>query len=162
MKPHLSYSSEKTAITVRDKVVEIKPFQIVVWIGLSDPDISTRDPNIQPIPALLDTGNNHNLALTSKHLVEWAGMHAANLPASKHVREGGEKLMLRRAGLWLQTAGNPFRLNVDEGIVIFNDDWPRLPILGLRALTNSNLQTFIYGDTKRVVIRTPSRWYWPF
>ena len=56
----------------------------------------------------------------------------------------------------------PFKLMIDEGIAVFDADWPRLPILGLRALTKNKLQTFVYGDTKQVLIRTPPKWYWPF
>jgi hypothetical protein len=67
------------------------------------------------------------------------------------------KATLYGAGLWLHTGANPFRFDVYEGIAVFDGSWPRLPVLGLRALTNSKLQTFIYGDEKRVVIRTPPK-----
>jgi hypothetical protein len=68
---------------------------------------------------------------------------------------------LHRARIWLHSDSEPFQLSTEAGIAVVEGDWPRLPILGLRALTNSNLRVFIYGDTKRVLIRTPP-WYWPF
>ena len=69
---------------------------------------------------------------------------------------------MRHASLWLHTDSEPFQLTINEGIAVMEGDWPRLPVLGLRALTNSKLQTFIYGDTLRALIRTPPKWYWPY
>ena len=56
----------------------------------------------------------------------------------------------------------PIKMNVSDGIAVYEGNWPRLPILGLRALTNSNLRIYVYGDKKQVLIRTPPPWYWPF
>jgi hypothetical protein len=162
VKLHLSYFSERTNVTLKNEVVDVKAFQIIVWVSVAVRVPSEWDPRIPKIPAILDIGNTHNFALTQEHLVRWAGIHPDSLPELKRVRESGRKGLLRSAGLWIHTDGDPFTLQVDEGIAVLDGDWPRLPILGLRALTNSCLQTFIYGDTKQVVIRTPFKWYWPF
>jgi hypothetical protein len=55
----------------------------------------------------------------------------------------------------------PFRMSVDEGVAVYEQGRHRLPILGLRALTNSKLQSLIYGQQQRAVIQSPRKWYWP-
>ena len=162
MKLHVPYFSEKITVTVCSDVVEVKAFQVIVWVSISGDETTTWDPRIPKLPAILDIGTTHNFAVTNDHLVNWAGIHAASLPQLGRARIDGRKAPLRSAGLWLHTNGEPFNFKIDEGIAVFDGDWPRLPILGLRALTNSKLQTFIHGNTKQVLIRTPPKWYWPF
>jgi hypothetical protein len=162
VKLHLSYYAEKTRIKVRDDVVEVKAFQIIVWVSVVSSATSAWDARIPRLPAILDSANNHNFALTDQHLLNWAGIHAASLVELGGIRERGKRIPLKDAGLWLHTDAEPFKVGVDEGIAVYDGDWPRLPILGLRALTKNNLQTLIYGDAKQVIIRTPRKWYWPF
>jgi hypothetical protein len=162
VKLHLSYFADKTKVAVKDEFVDVKAFQIIVWVSIAPKVTSDWDPRIPKIPAILDIGNTHNFALTREHLVRWAGIHPDSLPKLRKVRESGRRGLLRSAGLWLHSDGDPFQLIISEGIAILDGDWPRLPILGLRALTKNKLQTFIYGDTKQVIIRTPPPWYWPF
>jgi hypothetical protein len=148
VKLHLPYFSEKTNVSVQSEVVEIKAFQIIVWLSISSKESLAWDPRMPKMPAVLDLGTTHNLALTEEHLMTWAGIHPAGLPQLGNVRLAGRKSPLREAGIWIHTDERPFRLKIDEGIAVLDGDWPRLPVLGLRALTNSKLQTFIYGDTK--------------
>ena len=162
MKLRVPYFSEKTTITVQKEVVEVKAFQVIVWVSISTDELLPWDPRTPRLPAILDTGTTHNFALTDAHLRTWAGIHAASLRGLGRMRVESTKATLHGAGLWLHTDADPFRLDVYEGIAVFEGDWPRLPVLGLRALTNSKLQTFIYGDTKQVLIRTRPKWYWPF
>ena len=55
----------------------------------------------------------------------------------------------------------PYRLELRDGIAVYPATAPmrppRLPLLGLRALDENKLQTFIYGDRLRVTLRTPPR-----
>jgi len=162
VKLHLPYHSAKTSITLPNEVVGVKAFQIIIWVSVAQGESSLWDARIPKIPAILDCGNNHNFAITENHLVKWAGIAAASLPESSMIREQQQRVRLRKAKLWLHNDADPFPLRVEEGIAVHTGDWPRLPILGLRALTNSKLQTLIYGDTLRVVIRTRPKWYWPF
>ena len=161
MKLRLPYFSEKTKITVQNEIIEIKAFQIIVWISISNDKASRWDPRLPRLPAILDIGTTHNFALTENHLKKWAGIHKTSLPKIGSARLEGIKSTLHGAGLWLHSDAEPYELSAFEGIAVLDGDWPRLPILGLRALTNSKLQTFIYGDTKQLVIRTPPKWYWP-
>jgi hypothetical protein len=162
VKLHLPYFSEKTKVKVHNEVVEVKAFQIIVWVSVVSDATSAWDPRIPRLPAILDIGNNHNFAITDTHLLKWAGIHAASLVQLKSMRERGKKIPLVDAGLWLHTDAEPFKVRIDEGIAVHEGGWPRLPTLGLRALTKNDLQTFVYGDTKQVIIRTPPPWYWPF
>jgi hypothetical protein len=143
VKLHISYSSEKSKVTLKNEVVDVKAFQIIVWVSVSIPGTPDWDYQIPRIPAILDIGNTHNFAINHEHLVRWAGIHPESLPELNRVRESGRLGLLRSADLWLHTDRESFKLEVDEGIAILNDDWPRLPILGLRALTKNKLQTFI-------------------
>ena len=162
MKLHLPYFSEKTKVKVLDEIVEVKAFQIIVWVSLSADDVFAWNPRMTRFPAILDIGNNHNFAMTEEHLVKWAGIHPSSLARLGMIRESRKKVPLCSAELWLHTDGDPFSLIVEEGIALYDGDWPRLPILGLRALTKNKLQTFIDGDRKQVIIRTRPKWYWPF
>ena len=162
MKLNVSYSNENTTISFGSEVVQIKAFQIIVLVSVMSDEIDAWDPRAPRFPAILNVGNNHNFANSVNHLVRWAGIQPASLVELKHMREGGQRVPLRGGSLWLHTNRDPFKLIVEDGIAVYESDGPRLPILGLRALPNSKLQTLIYGNTKQVIMRTPPKWYWPF
>jgi hypothetical protein len=162
MNLHAPYFSKKTKVTFQNQIIEIKAYQIIVWVSISAREIAEWDLKIPKIPAILDTGFTHNFAISEVQLRQWTGIYPDHLPELKKMRETGERVPLRAASLWLHTDAEPLRLKVDEGIGVYETDWPRLPILGLRALTKNKLHTLIYGDTQRVVIRTPRKWYLPF
>jgi hypothetical protein len=163
VKLHLQYHSEKTQVAVDDRSVDVKPYQIIVWISILTDDFEQWHSGAPRVPAILDTGNNHNFAITEQQLVHWAGIHSTALAEVGHAREAGRRVKLCDATVWLHGGDNqPMKLTVAGGVAVYEGSWPRLPILGLRALTNSNLQVLIYGDTKRAVLRTPPPWYWPF
>jgi hypothetical protein len=161
MKLHLSYSAEKTHVTVGNETVEVKPYQVVLWVSVSLRDMLVWDPRTARFPALLDPGNNHNFSITEEQLVKWAGIQPNLLEEQRKLQERGTKVPLRAAALWLH-AQEPFRLTMAEGIAVYPQHGPRLPLLGLRALTQNKLRALFFGDRKQVVIRTPSKWYWPF
>jgi hypothetical protein len=87
VKLHLSYFSEKTKIKVHNETVEIKAFQIIVWVSVASDATSPWDPRIPRLPAILDIGNNHNFSITGEHILKWAGIHAASLVKLKSIRE---------------------------------------------------------------------------
>jgi hypothetical protein len=160
MKVHAPYYADKTTITVGKEIVEVKAFQIIVWVSVSLRSIFEWDAKIPRFPAILDIGNTHNFAITQDHLQRWAGIHPQNLGMLRRIREKKQLVPLRAASLWLH-GDEPFRMSVDEGVAVYEQGGHRLPILGLRALTNSKLQTLIYGEQQRAVIQTPRKWYWP-
>lgn len=85
----------------------------------------------------------------------------------------GQSLPLRAANLWLH-ANAPgawdrlsrkpaYPLLVPEGIVVSpsGSAFPRLPLLGLRAILRNKLTLRVDGGTGLVQLSTRSRW-WPF
>lgn len=154
MKLHLTYYKDKTHITVQDQIVEVKAYQIICWVSVSLRSMLECDEKIPKIPAILDTGNTHNFAISQEQLQKWAGIHPDSLRLLTRLRDKKQLVPVRAASLWLR-ADEPFRMDIDEGIGVYERDGPRLPILGLRALTNSRLQIVIYADQKRGIIQTP-------
>jgi hypothetical protein len=157
----LPYYEDKTRVSVGSETVDVKAFQIILWLSVSSQRSDDWDPRTPRFPAILDVGNNHNFAISDEHLIKWAGIQSASMHALKKIREKGTTIPLRSAALWLHANDAVFRLNVDEGIAVYPTDGPRLPILGLRAITNTKLRALIHGDQKRVILRTPPPWYWP-
>jgi hypothetical protein len=54
---------EHYQLDIHGEALRIRPFQIIVQVSISD--ILTWDSRAPIIPALLDTGNNHSLAVSS-------------------------------------------------------------------------------------------------
>jgi hypothetical protein len=50
-----------------DGVELVHPYQIVVRVSITATDSTTPEPNSAIIPAILDTGNNHNFAIRKEH-----------------------------------------------------------------------------------------------
>jgi hypothetical protein len=170
----LPYATRPTELFVRGEAVPVRPYQIVVWVSVSLRDVSGWDPRTPRLPAILDTGNNHNFTIGSGQLTRWAGIHPALLPRLGAIREGGRRITLHAADIWLhrnrrgttelQRDSVPHRLSLKLGIAVVREEDrpPRLPLLGLRALTVNRLFTAIDGATRRVDVRTERRWWWPF
>lgn len=143
----------------------IKPYQIVIQVSLSDD--ATWDSRIPIFPALLGTGNNHNLSIQEHHLRRWAGIDPRFLQFQGKVRVAQRSATLRLARIWIhrnQTGrrdlrnDEPFMLPLDEGVICYADDGsndPRLPLLGLRAIMDSNLKLIIDGRRKHASLRSP-------
>ena len=160
MKLHVSYSSEKTDLAVGKEIVQAKPYQIIVWVSVCVPGLLDFDPKIPKLPAILDPGDNHNFSISEDHLRRWAGLDPRRLKEQRRIRKEGEVVQLRSASLWLH-GDEPYPLDVGEGIAVFKEG-PRLPLLGLRAITKSRLRMVIKGDQKKAIIRTPPKRFWPF
>ena len=108
MKLHLPYFSEKTRVKACNEVLEVKAYQIIVWVSVASDATAAWDSRIPRFPAILDIGNNHNFAITDTHLLKWAGIHAASLVELKTAKEE-RKSRCCRAALWLHTDGIPGR-----------------------------------------------------
>src|SRR5260370_80015 len=92
----------------------------VAYVGGRSISIARRDNRVwdhrmPKLPAILDTGTTHNFALTEKHLMKWAGIHAASLREAGKIRKESTKAPLREARLWLHSDGSPFNLTIDQG-----------------------------------------------
>jgi hypothetical protein len=87
------------------------------------------------------------------------------LPIIGVIREREQRIPLHSASAWLhrnlpgeraQKDREPYPLQLEDGIAIYPDDAaPRLPILGLRALTQNQLSTTIDPERTCLDLRTP-------
>ena len=161
----LPYSSDATFVSAPGGSVRVKPYQIVVAISVSLQALREWDPHTPRFPAILDTGNNHNLSISRGHLLRWAGLQAEALQIIGAIRERQQRIPLHAASVWLHrnrpgeqamTDQEPVPLMLEEGIAVYPDDiGPRLPFLGLRALTQNQLHVAIDPESMRANVRTP-------
>lgn len=169
----LRYSDEPVTLAVRGEAARVRPYQIVVWVSLSVEGLPVWDPRAPRLPAILDTGHNHNFAIGRGQLLRWAGIDPRLLPLRGAIRDKGQRLPLHAADLWLfpnrpgtrdiRDGAEPYRLLVEDGIAVYPDETaPRLPLLGLRALTLNRLRSVIDGDRRQVWVRTALPRWWPF
>jgi len=153
-------------LDIHGERLRIRPFQIIVQVSISD--VLTWDPRTPIIPALLDTGLNHNFSMQESQLARWAGIHPKGWPFLGVIREGGRAPSLRFANVWIHRNQSgrrdlrdeqPYLLALDEGIAIYPDDgsnYPRLPLLGLRAIIKNNLKLVIDGKRKHASLSSPT------
>jgi hypothetical protein len=160
----LPYSSDPTVVSAPGGRVRVKPYQIVVAVSVSLQTLREWDRRMPRFPAILDTGNNHNLSISRGHLLRWAGLQPEALPIIGAARERQQRIPLHAASVWLHRNRpgertlrdqEPHPLKLEEGIAIYPDDiGPRLPVLGLRALTRNQLHVAIDPERMRVSLRT--------
>ena len=149
-------------------VVAIKAYQIVVEVSLAVKGITALDPETPRVPAILDTGLNHNLAIREEQLL-WAKL--PSVPRLGQVRIGAHTLPLLAANVWIHPnrpgmrsaheKRRPLLLELDGGIAVYPDGVPnsaRLPVLGLRALVRNELRLTIDGKRREVMLNSPG-WF---
>jgi hypothetical protein len=165
----LPYFPDHTIIRLRDEQIDIHRYQIVVWVSLSPARTVEWDARTPAFPAILDPGNNFTFSIFESQLNRWAGIRPELLNSLGRVKQKGKQYPRRRAEIWLhsnvpgtrerRTDREPFRLTLDKGIAVYPDEEPsssHLPLVGLRALSESQLQTVIDGKHREVSAHTPS------
>jgi hypothetical protein len=85
------FDHETTAIVPTGNVI-VRPFQIVVWVSITPQHVIEYDAATPRVPAVLDTGNNHNFSLREEHLLKWAGA-----TRESHLTAGGSALRDNRS-----------------------------------------------------------------
>lgn len=157
----------------RGQRVRVRGDQIIVWVTLTRALLGGPEPRRVPFPAILDTGHNHTFSIQERHLVEWAGLNPASLTETGSARDRGDRIGLRAAAVWVHrnepgsrerlSADEPFELSAPRGIAVYPStmNFPRLPLLGLRAITRNRLVLMINGHRREATLRTAYRW-WPF
>jgi hypothetical protein len=169
----MPYFTRRTEVPVRGENVAVKPYQIIVWVSVGEAGELEWDPRTPLFPAVFDPGHNHNFGIFPSQLLRWAGIAPDALPLRGAVREGGTRMPLHSATVWLHrnkrgtrdVRGEPYPMILEEGISLYPNEGEKaahLPLLGLRALTDNNLVSTIDGDNQWVTIRTSRRWWWPF
>ena len=150
-----------THVEIGGQPVLVRPFQLVVWVS-----IQARSRLSPRVPAILDTGFSLNFAIQEEHLRAWADLAPDLLRIIGRSRITQHDLRLYEADIavhpnvagWRDAfrGAEPFPLSLREGIVIYPRGHalsPRLPLLGLRALAQNNLETVIDGRRREVTIR---------
>jgi hypothetical protein len=140
---------------------------VVVWVS-----IQARGRLSPRLPAILDTGFTLNFAIQEDHLRTWANLTPDALRIIGRSRINQQDLRLYEAGVAIHpnAAGQrdillgdePYHLSLREGIIVYprgNLFGPRLPLLGLRALAQNNLETVIDGQQSELTIRRKRRWF---
>jgi hypothetical protein len=169
----LPVPTEDTAAFAGEAMVPVRAYEIPIWVSLAVRDVMD-PPRLPRFPALLDTAHTHNFSIQEELLTRWAGLRLDALGLGRgNVRQQAVRLPLRAAHLWLhpnepghwdRVAGRPpHRLHVPEGILVYpaGSNFPRLPLLGLRAILRNRLHLAVNGRTGRVSLKSGS-WWWPF
>jgi hypothetical protein len=164
----LPYYDEITKIVAPGVSEQAYPYQIIIWVSITPVEQFDLPPTSLRFPAILDTGLNDNFAIAPVHLRAWAGIHWKSLPEVGVARYYGNiRVPTRRAYVWLHPNQSgwrdwvnpncsPFRIELSDGITVYGNGEevgsdartktllaPRLPIIGLRALTEVESQLHI-------------------
>jgi hypothetical protein len=144
--------------------------QILVWVSVHLAGVDEPEANTPKFPALLDTGNNLGFSVQDRHLRDWAGISPGLLEPPREIEVDGQVVGLQKATVWLHpnAAGRqdaaverrPYRPEMGKGIAVYPPDadppGPRLPLLGLPALLDNDLDCWIDPDRRQVTVRTRS------
>lgn len=171
----LPFFDKPTTAAVRGEQVRVKPYQVIFWVSISKQDLLEWDPRMPRFPAILDTGHSHNFSIQQRHLLQWAGMQNNYLDVLGSLREGQRIAPLHAATLWIHrnlphrrdeaSDQPPFRMELRRGIAVYPDDgssFPRLPLLGFRAIVENQIHLTVDGRKQRVSLRTARRWPFSF
>jgi hypothetical protein len=166
----LPFFPREDEVAVGSERVRIRPYQIVVWVSLSPMNVLALPPHARRLPALLDTGHNHNFSIRGQHLRAWAGIDPASVPLLGRIKEGTRRVELRSLNVWLHpnVKGHrdrfadrpPFCVKLPAGVAVYPDEaeFPPLPLLGLRALVRNKLHLWLDSDRCLVNLRTLDWW----
>ena len=167
------FPKDTSEVVVRGERVRIRADQIILWVSLTMPHVEEPNPSAVPFPALLDTGHNHSFSIHERHLLDWAGFRPDNLGVLGPIRDRGQRVMLRPANLWVHpnvphhrdrlVDRPPCLVSAPRGIAVYpGAEFPRLPILGLRAVAENELMLKVNGRRREATLRMPIAWWWPF
>jgi hypothetical protein len=130
-------------------------------------DVLEPEENTPKFPALLDTGNNSGFSLQDRHLREWAGVDPGLLDPIGRLTIEGKVITCREATIWLYPnipgrqdvadGRQPLGLNLSKGIAVYTQDavppGPRLPLLGLPALLENDLDFWLDPERRHVTVQ---------
>jgi hypothetical protein len=152
-------------------LIRLRANQIVLWMSLTQVRLRSPNPLADPFPVILDTGFTHTLAINTSHLSQWARLEQERMPRLGSTNDRGLRVPLVAANLWLHpNVSNsrepdhhkvPMSVSADQGIAVYPQDFPRLPILGLRAIADNDLVLKVDGKRRSVTLGTQFAW-WPF
>ncbi len=156
----LPYHEKPTLLSFRDGAVDIRAYQIIVWVRLRN----------LLFPTILDTGHSHNFSIPERLLKDWAGVES--LEPIGEIEVNRQRSTQYRADFWIHRnrpgrrapVDVAFHLEMGQGITVVPEgapNAPRLPLLGLRAISRNRLRLTIDGARRAVSLSTGgwlSRW----
>jgi hypothetical protein len=142
-------------VTVRGENVDVHRNQIIVRLSFNDV--------LRPLPAILDTGHGHNLSIGSGQLERWSGASLKRIGEleidHRRVVQYAADVRIHRNEPGRSTLrGDSYPLEMPQGISVLEEDAPRLPLIGLRAIVANRLRLLIDGDRQRVTLKA-RRWF---
>jgi hypothetical protein len=163
----LPIPEKRGSLQFNNRYTTINRDQIVVWVSVHLSGALEPEVNTPKFPALLDTGNNFDFSLQDRHLREWAGIDHRVLFAVGESQIDGQVVKRLGAALWLYPNGPgqqevangkpPLRLKMARGIAVYPPDadppGPRLPLLGLPALLNNDLDFWLDPQRRQISIQ---------
>jgi hypothetical protein len=164
---NLPYRGEAGEVSLGLERIPILPYQIIVWVSVTTRTVLTLPPSAPRIPAILDTGHSHNFSIQERHLAEWARLSPPLLPQRGTIIVTKQEIPLYFAAVWIHpnrpgyrdefADRPPHRLELREGIAIHpaGSEFPRLPLVGLRALCRNKLHLVLDPQREVVHLRTP-------
>jgi hypothetical protein len=162
----LPFREEADELAVGLERIRIKPYQIIVWVSVTTRAVVELPPNTPRIPAILDTGHSDNFSIQDQHLTRWAGLEVTALPQVRRLRDRSRNIPVHAANLWIHrnvpgkrdefTNEAPWLLPLKQGIAVYpgESQFPRLPLLGLRALVRNKLHLTMDPELCVVNLRT--------
>ena len=163
----LQFFDRFTSVEVQGHSYRILPLQIIVWVSISPEGVGGIHDRSLRFPAIFDPAFTDEFLIHPLQLRRFAGMRP------EHLRRLGDSLRthdrlipLHAAKLWLHRnepgerdrfASVPaFPLDLERGIGLTTGDeiYPRLPLLGARALRRAELQVSIDYYRCRLSVRT--------
>lgn len=170
----LPFFAYETTLEVQGETYRVLPLQIIVWVSLTPANILHLDASVPRFPAILDTGFTDSFLIHPQQLARFAGMRSENLGRRlDSLRSHGRVIPLYKANLWLhpnqpqerdrRAERPPFLIELDRGIGVPTDEqiYPRLPLLGARALRSSGLVVTINYAKCLLSLRKPRK-FWLF
>ncbi len=168
----MPFSEYPSHVTVNGEPILVRADQIILWVTLGLQRLKIPNPSAKPFPVILDTGHTHSFSIHERHLVEWAGLQSDALQILSGVRDRGQRLLQRAANIWVHSNQRgerekledqpPHRVEAFTGIAVYpGDEFPRLPIFGLRAIRANKLILNVDGKRGEATLRSSRKW-WPF
>jgi len=151
---------------------DIRPPKIIVGLSVTLPAERKFPPGVWTFPAALDTGLNRTLEIDERHLEKWAGTRKSYLRIIKANQQSDNGPYDECAvNIWLHRSPytNPKSDRYDKPLHLENSGSirvmhpiadklkPRLPILGLQALIDNDLDLKIETRRGVFVIRRSKR-----
>jgi hypothetical protein len=156
------YHNTPGSVAVLGEQLAVLPHQIIVWVSVSLFGATAIEEETPRIPVIFDTGSTFGFSIAERLLVRWCGLQPALLRVVGSVILNGRRLNRHAAKVWLHRNRRGKRdsfpprpawpLELRDGIVIYPESpptpAPRLPLLGLRAITENGLRCTIHGKSR--------------